>query len=97
MKPLWKVSSGDFAGWRSDNDTLCDANGNNVGYFQEGDIAYSLNGQYIGEIYRDDWIGKKSGVLRSGGGSRVGYVGVALAPYVGRVGMDIAGWDNPDF
>jgi hypothetical protein len=95
MNPLWKVSSGDFAGWRS-GDNLYNANGDNVGYFRGG-VAYSNNGQYIGEIYRDDWIGKRSGVLHGSGGSRVGTVGIAVAAYAGRVGMAIAGWDDPDF
>jgi hypothetical protein len=46
MQPLWKVRSGDFAGWRS-GDILYDANGSNVGYFNM-DVAYSNNGRYIG-------------------------------------------------
>ncbi len=95
MKPLWKVSSGNFAGWRS-GDNLYDANGNNVGCFQDN-VAHSLNGRYIGEIYRDDWIGKRSGVHHGSGGSRVRAAGIAVARYAGRVGMALAGWDDPDF
>ena len=46
MQPLWKIRSGNFAGWRS-GDILYDANGSDVGYFN-GDIAYANNGRYIG-------------------------------------------------
>ncbi len=95
MQPLWKVRSGDFAGWRA-GDILYDANGSNVGYFNM-DVAYSNNGRYIGEIYRDDWIGKRLGVAHPAGGSRVGYVGLAVAGYANRVGMAVGGWEDPDF
>lgn len=60
MQPLWKIRSGKFAGWRID-DALYDAKGKNVGYF-DGDIAFSNDrGQYIGEIYNEDWIGRATG------------------------------------
>ena len=95
MKPLWKVRSGEFAGWRSDN-MLYDAAGRNVGYFQ-GDIAYNLRGRYIGEIYRDDWIGKRKGIVRSIGGARARCAGIAIARYAARAGLAIAGWEDPDF
>ena len=85
MKPLRKVGSGDFAGWRS-GDILYDANGSNVGYFNM-DVAYSNNGRYIGDIYRDAWIGKRLGVAHPSGGSRVGYVGVSMARYANRAGV----------
>ena len=94
MKPLWAIS-GKFAGWRN-GDILYNADGDNVGYF-DGDIAYSNKGDYIGEICRDDWIGKRTNILRPLGSPRVGYVGIALVPYVGRVGLAIAGWEDPDF
>jgi hypothetical protein len=96
MKPLWKVRSGNFAGWRSDNGALYDANGKNVGYFS-GDIAYSNIGNYVGEIHRGDWIGKRTNVARSVGGARAAYAGIALAPYAVRAGLAIAGWEDPDF
>lgn len=95
MQPLWKICSGKFAGWRR-NDALYDAEGNNVGFF-DGDIAFSLEGKYIGEIYRDDWIGKKTNVSRPIRGARAGYAGIALAPYANRAGLAIAGWEDPDF
>lgn len=95
MKLLWKVRSGEFAGWRK-TDALYDAHGSNVGYFR-GDVAYSLSGEYIGEIYRDDWIGKRSGVVHPTGGSRAGYAGIAIAPYADRAGLAVASWEDPDF
>ena len=95
MKPLWKIRSGEFAGWRS-GDILYNSNGDNIGYFHR-DIAYSLGGKYIGEIYRDDWIGKRTSITYPSGGSRAGYAGVAVARYGNRVGIAIAGWKDPDF
>lgn len=96
MKPLWKVPSGKFAGWRASNGALYNASGQNVGYFNK-DIAYSLAGKYIGEIYNSEWIGKRKSTIHSIGSARVGYVSVALAPFVSRVGLAIAGWEDPDF
>jgi hypothetical protein len=95
MKPLWKISSGRFAGYR-DGDVLYDANGNNIGYFQN-EVAYYLNGNYLGEIYNEDYIGKRAGAGASIGSSRVGCVGIARAAHVDRVGQAMAGWDDPDF
>jgi hypothetical protein len=96
MIPLWKLPSGSFAGWRR-GDALYDASGNNVGYFV-GEVAFSNStGAYIGEISRGDWIGKRSSVLRGIRGPRISYVGLAVAPHVDRVGLAIAGWEDPDF
>ena len=95
MQPLWKIRSGDFAGYKS-GDILYDAAGKNVGYFR-GKIAYSLNGRYIGEIYQSDWVGTRSGVSHPSGSSVVGYVGIAVSGKVGRVGLAAGGWEDPDF
>jgi len=95
MKPLWKVRSGNFAGWRS-NDLLYDGGGNNVGYFKS-DVAYSTKGYYIGEIYRDDWIGKKTSGGHSLGRPHAAHAGIAQAAHAGRAGLAIAGWEDPEF
>jgi hypothetical protein len=95
MKPLWKISSGRFAGYRND-DVLYDAKGNNVGYFRDK-VAYSLNGHYLGEMYDDDYIGKRTGGGASISSSKVGRVGIARVAHADRAGRAIAGWDDPDF
>ena len=95
MQPLWKIRSGNFAGYSSD-DALYDANGNNVGYFRD-DVAYSNDGHCLGEIYENDWIGKRTSIVYPIGSSRVGRVGIARAAQVGRIGLAIAGWVDPDF
>ena len=95
MDPLWKVRSGKFAGWRR-GDRLYDADGKNVGYFS-GDKAYSNRGSYIGQIYRDNWIGKRSTVATSVRSPRVSRVGIAKAKRADRAGLAIAGWEDPDF
>ena len=33
MKPLWKIRSGRFAGWRTEDGLLYDDDGAHVGYF----------------------------------------------------------------
>lgn len=95
MTPFWKVSSGNFAGWRR-GDYVFNSNGDCVGYFR-GELIYSLNGDYIGEIYRDDWVGKNTTRLAPIGSPRAGHVGIAVAPHADRVGLAVAGWDDPDF
>lgn len=63
--------------------------------FFDGNNCYSLDGHYIGEIYRDDWIGKKESNIRPIKGSRASYASIARAPYANRAGYAIAGWDDP--
>jgi hypothetical protein len=93
VEPLWKIRSGKFAGWRSGT-ALYDADGKNIGYF-EGDVAYSLDGQYLGEICQDDWIGKQTGVSRGTRSSRGACSGVSLVRCMNRVGVPLAGWEDP--
>lgn len=95
MMPLWKIKSGDFAGWRS-GDRLFNADGQNVGCFRD-DVAYSLHGDYLGEMYDDDRIGKRTMRMQSRGSAMMGHVGIALMRQVGRVGLAVAGWSDPDF
>lgn len=95
MQPLWKVRSGAFAGYRGE-DRLYNAQGANVGYFKD-DVAYSTNGQYIGEIRRDDWIGKRTGIAHAVAGVRSPCTGITLCQHVGRVGLAVGGWADPDF
>jgi hypothetical protein len=95
MEPLWKIRSGTFAGCRID-DRLYDASGENVGYFID-DVAYSLNGKYIGELYSGDWIGKRSGVSHGSQGGRIGTVGIAASRYADRAGISLTGWEDPHY
>lgn len=95
MQHFWKVRSGDFAGYRR-GDYLFNADGICVGYFH-GTVTYSLKGDYIGEIYKDDWIGKRSHVTHSMGSPRAAHANLAVARYVDRVGLAVAGWEDPDF
>ena len=85
MGPLWKIRSGRFAGWK-DGDLLYDSDGENVGFF-DGEIAFSIRGDYIGELYNDQTIGKRQNINRGGRGSRVRHVRIARARMVNRVGV----------
>lgn len=96
MKRLYKIS-GSFAGWKNEStNRLYDNNGNNVGYFK-GEIAYSLNGDYIGEIIKEDYIGMNMTKTYTVQTPVSPSVGISLAPYVDRVGMSISGWQDPNF
>ena len=92
---LWKVYSGAFAGWK-DDDQLYDSHGCHVGHFEDG-VAYSLDGTYLGEIFRDDWIGRKPGVEHCAGSVACSLESIVTAPLPNRTGLRIAGWRDPDF
>jgi len=95
MRALWKISSGNFAGWRA-GDSLYDADGDSVGFFN-GDIAYSNDGDYIGELYNQDTIGKRSNVARPSRMGRIPHIGRTPLPHIDRWGLAILGWDDPAF
>jgi hypothetical protein len=92
---LWKAASGAFAGWR-DGDQLYDASGCHVGRFK-GDVAYSPEGDYLGEIYRDDWIGKQRGSEPAQGEVTCSLSSITVAPLAGRDGLGLVTWQDPDF
>ena len=97
MKPLYKFPSGKFAGWKDErNQRLFDKNGNNVGYFVK-DFAYSLSGRCIGEITRNDYIGIRKGFTYPIHKSVAPFAGVAIVPFVDRVGYAVVGWEDPNF
>lgn len=60
MTPLWRMYSGKFAGFRV-KDRMYNTQGENIGYFDDTKL-YALNGQCIGEVYRNKWIGKRVNV-----------------------------------
>lgn len=97
MKALYSIPSGNFAGWKDESSNrLYDSNGDNVGYFIN-DIAYSLDGEYIGEITREDYIGIRIGSSYPLQSSVVPYIGISRIPSVDRIGMAVSGWEDPDF
>jgi hypothetical protein len=75
MTPLWRMYSGHFAGFRV-KDKMYNTQGGNIGYF-DGTILYALNGQCIGEVYRNKWIGKRVNV-----GYRYGKPSEATEPVI---------------
>ena len=95
MIPLWKLRSGQFAGWNSDG-VLYGADGRNVGYF-EGSLAVGLNGRVVGEMYDDRFIGYRLGIAYPLYAPRAQYAGLAFAPYAAYAGYAIGGWEDPHF
>lgn len=70
--------SGKFAGYRA-NDRMYDPQGNNIGYF-DGKLLYTLNGQCIGEVYRNRWIGKRVNVCYRFGGPQDAVESLSIKP-----------------
>jgi hypothetical protein len=95
MTPLWRMSSGKFAGYRS-GDEMYDANGRQVGHF-DGRILFSLNGQCIGEVYGREWIGKRVHVGYPSDGTREASGPIECASQGDREPMTVEGWEDSPF
>ncbi len=95
MIPVWKVRSGKFAGWYS-NDALYDRCGRWLG-FLAGTVAYTGDGRYLGEIHEAEWIGRSPGEHAAYLGPHMRGENVAHAPLADRPGLDLPGWDDPSY
>ena len=95
QKPLWKIDSGEFAGWRQ-RDELYDAKGRHVGRF-EGDVAYDLSGDYIGEIVDEEYIGKHAHKTPPSIGARESRGTIRSTPRARRSGRRSRMWEDPEF
>ncbi|UCG88598.1 MAG: hypothetical protein JSW71_08680, partial [Gemmatimonadota bacterium] len=62
MRPLWKLRSGQFVGWRTEDDQLYGADGVHLGYFVD-DMAYTNDGRAIGELYGHQRLGRREDVI----------------------------------
>ena len=94
MTPLWKIRSGRFAGWHSD-DALYNADGRHVGYLA-GHLAYDLGGRCLGELVEADWIGRNSRAAYPAGDSQSRRESVAHARLPDRTGRDDPAWSDPE-
>lgn len=95
MKPLWKINSGKFAGWRSKDDNLYSAEGEHVGFFERG-VAYSLRGSYLGEVEGDKWLGVKPGKPLSRKAPKKQRSTISKKPLPDRDARARSGWEDPD-
>jgi len=95
MTPVWKIRSGKFAGWYS-NDALYDQRGRYIG-FLAGPIAYSTAGKYLGEIHDVEWIGRAPGTHANHAGPYPRGNNLAHAPLADRAAHDLAGWEDPEY
>ncbi|HWB11038.1 MAG TPA: hypothetical protein VG826_17550 [Pirellulales bacterium] len=95
MTPVWKVRSGKFAGWYS-NDALYDERGRYIG-FLAGTIAYSTDGKYLGEIHEAEWIGRAPGGHADHAGPHPPGDNLAHAPLADRPARSLPGWEDPEF
>lgn len=93
-QPIWKISSGKFAGWRIVNN-LYDSNGINIGFF-DGDIAYLLDGTYAGEFFDSDGhFGFRVDVDRPSKSSKPRGGDCSKGTLKDRPGKSIKGWEDP--
>jgi hypothetical protein len=95
MKPLWKIRSGQFAGWRTDDGQLYDDDGAHVGYFFK-EIAYLNDGRAIGEICNERWLGKRETATYPVGGRWWTHQSRDAARLPDRNGMPLLGWVDPE-
>lgn len=93
MTPVWKIKSGQFAGWYS-NDALYDAVGRYIG-FLAGTVAYAPDGRYLGDIYQAEWIGRSPEARSSHPAPHAIGENVAHARLDDRPGLGLAGWEDP--
>ena len=96
MKPLWRLRSGRFAGWRTEDEQLYDTDGAHLGYFVN-EIAYRNDGRAIGEIYGERYLGKRETVVYPTGTRQAARRAMDVAGMRDRDGMALAGWSDTDF
>ncbi|MFO8035542.1 MAG: hypothetical protein R6U57_02815 [Anaerolineales bacterium] len=95
MKPLWKINSGEFAGWRSKNGQLYNRDGEHVGFFDRK-VAYSLEGRYVGELEGEKWLGKKPKKPPTKKTPKTQRAAIKKTPLPDRDGQVRSGWEDPD-
>jgi hypothetical protein len=94
MKPLWKIRSGSFAGWRDAEDQLYAPDGTHVGYFVEG-IAYVNEGRAIGELYGENKLGRRENVIYPTGTRQASREAKHVADAWDTTGLPVSGWVDP--
>jgi hypothetical protein len=95
MKPLWQVRSGLFAGWRDEQDQLYAADGAHVGYFVAG-IAYSNDGRAIGELYGENRLSRREGMIYPTGTRQQPRDAKHVADAWDTTGLPVSGWTDPE-
>jgi len=96
MMPLWKLRSGQFAGWRTDDGELYNAAGKHIGYLGDEDIAYTNDGQAVGEVYGERWIGRRKTLFYPTGKRQAERSAKTPASLADRPGLELAGWTDPE-
>jgi hypothetical protein len=95
MKPLWKIRSGQFAGWRTDDGLLYDDDGDHVGYFVK-EIAYLNDGHAVGEVHGQQWLGRREDAIYPNGSRRGPHQSRDPARLPDRKEMPLTGWTDPE-
>jgi len=94
MDPLWKINSGEFFGWRQGDD-LYDPGGRHIGFFK-GDVAYALNGEYMGEVVDGEWFGRHINRRPPRLGTRERRGNIRSVPRARRGGRPSKLWKDPE-
>lgn len=93
--PLWSIRSGRFIGWRTEDGEFYNAAGRHIGYFVN-EIAHTHDGHAIGEVYGDEWIGRRKRVIYPTGRERAEMNGRDAAGVADRNGISLDGWIDPE-
>ena len=93
QKPLWKLNSGEFLGWRRGDD-LYDASGRHAGYFR-GETAYALSGDYLGEICQEDFLARPVNRTPPGASGRSSRGQINAVPRRPRSPRPSKSWEDP--
>ena len=96
MIPLWKLRSGQFAGWRTADGELYNAAGKHIGYFGNEDIAYTNDGHAVGEVYGERYMGKRETLIYPTGRQQGELSSKAPAPLADRPELRLASWTDPE-
>jgi hypothetical protein len=68
-KPLWRMKSGTFLGWRKGDDFF-GANGSRRGYFSGSKLFRDSDGLQVGDVSDEERVGWKNGYALNGSGAR---------------------------
>lgn len=94
MEPIWKMISGEFFGWRQGDD-LFDDEGTHVGYFK-GDTAFSLKGEYVGEMVDEERMGAPVGRTPRTSGARGSRGNIRSVPRADISPRQSKAWEDPE-
>ncbi|MBI1306094.1 MAG: hypothetical protein GC181_05720 [Bacteroidetes bacterium] len=97
MRALYKVNSGEFAGWLDElNGRVYNVEGQNIGY-NDRTLIFDLSGNYLSDLIDQKYVGIKKHPLVPKGVSIQAVPGITRIPLVHESGIDAEGFSDPSF